>query len=370
MHFKNCNNFESKNKNRSRKFSIIAEKNQNSHIYQQAKKVAAFDNLTILITGETGTGKEVLFHYIKQNSQRADKPFKIANLSAIPENLIKGELFGYKKGSFTGATNDYDGLIKGVNGGIIFLDEIGDIPYDVQTALLRFLDYGEIITLGKGKAETVDVRVIAATNVNLLNKIETGGFREDLYYRLCGFPLHLTPLREKPKQELKSTIDFLITDTAKSMCKDEIQLTERALDFLLNYNYKGNYREARNIIERFYVVEKSILDIDDILPLITHKDNEQKPQTSDDLTAESKSSLIKTEISIDDFTIDELVALKVGVTFAKNDDVKSHTARELGIDYKTLNKHLDTFKSIGNIPKVIGINPIPDLKNSKTNFQK
>jgi DNA-binding NtrC family response regulator len=370
MHLVNCKNFDGKTNKRAEKLSVIAERNQDSSIFQQAKKAAGFDNLSILITGETGTGKEALAHFIHDNSLRAERPFIIADLSTIPEHLIKGELFGYKKGSFTGATDNHIGLIKEANGGTIFLDEIGNIPLDIQTALLRFLDYGEIKTSGVSKLETVDVKVIAATNADLLSKIEFGQFREDLYNRLCGFPIHLTPLREKPKSEIKDTLEFLIADAAKDFSKNKIEITGQAWDFLLNYKYSGNYREARNIVERFYVVGKNLFDIEDILPLITLKDSAHTFQASNEITEDYKFPLNEKEITINDFTIDELVALKVGITFAQNNGVKNQTAKELDIDYKTLNKHLATFKSMGKIPNVIGINPTPDWKNSKSNFQK
>jgi len=355
---------------RKYKLSAIAKRNQNSSIFQQAKKAAGFDNLHILITGETGTGKEVLANFIHHISNRADNPFVIANISAIPEQLIKGELFGYKKGSFTGAINDYEGLIKEANTGIIFLDEIGDIPLDAQVALLRFLDYGEIKTGGVSKPETVDVRVIAATNVNLHEKIEARQFREDLYNRLCGFPIHLEPLREKPISEIKETIDFLISDTAKSIGKDEIRLTEHAYEFLLNYEFKGNYREVRNIIERFYVLENNLLDVRDIAHLVNGKNNSSEVWKSNTIANEKNSEQETKQLSINDFTIDELIAIKVGTTLSNFNGVKSYAAKELNIDYKTLNKYLETYNSIGNIPNVIGINPTLNWKNSNSNFQK
>ncbi len=210
---------------------------------------AARTKVAVLVLGETGTGKEMIASAIHKSSDRADKPWVAQNCAALPEALLESELFGYKKGAFTGAAADTDGLVHAANGGTMFLDEVGDMPLGVQAKLLRLLQEGEVRRVGATETEKVDVRIVAATHVNLRDKIAAGTFREDLFYRLSVFPIELPPLRERPS-DIPLLIDFFLSVVAKSYNQKVAALTPDALHALLRWRYPGNVRELKNIIER------------------------------------------------------------------------------------------------------------------------
>jgi transcriptional regulator with PAS, ATPase and Fis domain len=222
-------------------------------IYENARKVALTDEVSVLILGDSGTGKENLARYIHNNSVRSEKPYVTINCSAFSDNLLESRLFGYKKGAFTGADKDSIGLFEEAHEGTILLDEIGDISPYMQQALLRVLQEKEILPLG-GKAKKIDVRVIAATNQNLVKRCEEGSFRWDLYYRLSVVELDIPNLLQRGKQDLKALIDFFLTLKKKQLKKQrKLNLSKEALEILLNYPYPGNVRELENIISRLYV---------------------------------------------------------------------------------------------------------------------
>ena len=208
---------------------------------------------SVLITGESGTGKELVARAIHSNSPRADKPFVQVNCAAIPEELIESELFGHVKGSFTGATKDQLGKFVRANGGTIFLDEIGDMSLKTQAKVLRVLQDGDVEPVGAAKTITVDVRVVAATNKDLPEEIRSGGFREDLYFRLNVVPLHLPPLRERPED-----IRPLVEHFARTFCSENNYKTKTfsasALSELRGLPWKGNARELRNAVERLIIM--------------------------------------------------------------------------------------------------------------------
>ena len=222
-------------------------------IYENARKVALTDEVSVLILGASGTGKENLAKYIHTNSIRSNKPYIAINCSAFSDTLLESRLFGYKKGAFTGADKDSEGLFELANEGTIFLDEIGDISPYMQQSLLRVLQEKEIMPLG-GKAKKIDVRIIAATNQSLVKRCEEGLFRWDLYYRLSVVELDLPTLIQRGKADLKQMIDFFLTQKKKQLRKPQkLTLTKPALEVLLNYSYPGNVRELENIISRLYV---------------------------------------------------------------------------------------------------------------------
>jgi len=338
--------------------------NEQTPAFINARKFAKDDEMNILITGENGTGKEVLAEYIHENSLRADKPFIIANLASIPESLLQSTLFGHIKGAFTGAIYDKKGFLNAADGGTVFLDEIGDIGFDTQVALLRFLDYGEIQIVGKDHPDVVDVRVIAATNANLHEKIADKLFREDLYYRLAGAQLHLEPLRAKSLFERKEILNELISETAKHNNKNIIHLTDRAWKVLLNYEFPGNYRLARNIIERLYGEDKSIIDFQDIENIII-----LQPGLTNNVRRTDIESNLNVNTSNRFLTLKQQNAIIVFNTLQRHNGVKKEALKELGISFKTLNAYLSEYKSIGNIPNSIGNNPINDWKKDNSNFQ-
>ncbi|MGL6259092.1 sigma-54 interaction domain-containing protein [Vibrio sp. WXL103] len=204
----------------------------------------------VLLRGETGSGKEVIARHIHQSSDRAKQPFIAQNCAAIPEQLLESELFGHKKGSFTGADSDKIGLFEAANGGTLFLDEIGDMPMLLQAKLLRVLQERTIRRIGESKERHIDVRVVAATHCNILQQIKQGDFRADLYHRLNVFPVNLPPLRER-QDDILPLAEHFISDVSKRMALEATPvLSQRARIQLLDYAFPGNVRELRNIIER------------------------------------------------------------------------------------------------------------------------
>lgn len=213
-----------------------------------AEKAAPTD-LPVLIDGESGTGKELMAKVIHANGVRADKPYISVNCGAIPENLLESELFGHKKGAFTGASNDRKGKFESAHKGTIFLDEIGELPLSGQVKLLRVLQSQEIQRVGADETISVDARIVAATNKNLRKLSEEGRFREDLFYRLSVIHVSLPPLRER-KDEIPLLFAYFGDEAAETLKRRPVKMTPRLRDFLLNYRYPGNIRELRNLIYR------------------------------------------------------------------------------------------------------------------------
>jgi transcriptional regulator with GAF, ATPase, and Fis domain len=213
------------------------------HIYAMTHMVAARET-TVLITGESGTGKDLIAQAIHMISPRQKSPFIVVNCAAIPEALLEAELFGYAKGAFTGAMQSRIGRIHAAHGGTLFLDEIGDMPLALQSKILRFVEQGEVQRLGSNDNLKVDVRVVAATNATLPSLVKQKLFREDLYYRLAVFPLRLPPLRER-SQDISSLARFFAT----KFCPG-VTISAGALEVLQQHDWPGNVRELRNVIER------------------------------------------------------------------------------------------------------------------------
>lgn len=238
---------------------IIFQSPQMQETVEQAQMIAAH-NVSVLIEGESGTGKELFARAIHRSSQRHDKPFVAVNCGAIPSELIESELFGHKKGSFTGAIKDRDGFFKEANGGTIFLDEIGELPLRAQVRMLRVLQEKEITPVGSSKTEKIDVRVISATNCNLLEEIAKGNFREDLFYRLAVFPLYLPPLRERQGDVsllVNYFLDKLNEENTGKFWKQPKTLSPGARNVLINHNWIGNVRELQNTILRVSILTKN-----------------------------------------------------------------------------------------------------------------
>lgn len=210
---------------------------------------AAWSPVPILVRGETGTGKEMMAAFIHMSSDRANKPFVVQNCAALPEALLESELFGHVKGAFTGANTTKLGLAHEANGGTLFLDEIGDMPLALQAKVLRLLQEGEVRRVGSTKTEKVDVRIVGATNINLEEKIASGEFRQDLFYRLNVFPINLPPLRERPS-DIPLLIDFFLRAAAEKSGQQVPVLSSDALDALMCWGYPGNVRELKNILDR------------------------------------------------------------------------------------------------------------------------
>ena len=224
----------------------------------------AESNSTVLIEGPSGTGKEILARTIHNLSRRKNKPFVAFNCAALPDTLLESELFGYEKGAFTDAAKRKPGRFELAQGGTLFLDEIGDTSPALQVKLLRAIQEKEIEPLGSTKPVKVDVRIICATNKDLLKLVKEGKFREDLYYRINVIKLSLPPLKER-REDIPLLIEHFITKYNAIMGKNITGITEDAMDILMNYSYPGNIRELENIIEHAFVLSKgSVIDVDDL----------------------------------------------------------------------------------------------------------
>jgi DNA-binding NtrC family response regulator len=243
---------------------IIAVSKSFLRVLNQASRVAERD-ATVLIQGETGTGKELIARAIHQNSRRKNRPFIAINCGAIPRDLVESELFGHRKGAFTGATMDRPGRVAAADGGTLFLDEIGELPPDAQVKLLRTLQEGELSKLGADTPTRVNVRVIAATHRNLQAMVEDGTFREDLYYRLAVIPLQIPPLRER-REDLPPLIKELFERAKKRHDVDEVQLSQPALQRMIAYRWPGNVRQLENVLERIVVLATRNIISEDELP--------------------------------------------------------------------------------------------------------
>ncbi len=219
-------------------------------VYRLARLLAP-RNTTVLITGPTGCGKEVVARAIHRLSPRTARTFAVVNCAAIPETLLEAELFGYARGAFTGAMQSYAGRIQAAQGGTLFLDEIGDMPLSLQPKLLRFLEQKELQRLGSAEVVRVDARVVSATNAHLLTLVREGKFREDLYYRLCGFPIEIPPLRDRPEDIAQLAGHFLEKYAAPLPAP---QLSAEALQLLRAQPWAGNIRELQNVIERALIL--------------------------------------------------------------------------------------------------------------------
>ncbi|MGF6722014.1 transcriptional regulator with GAF, ATPase, and Fis domain [Paraburkholderia sp. GAS41] len=225
-----------------------------------AEKAAPTD-LPVLIDGESGTGKELMAKVIHANGSRADKPFISVNCGAIPENLLESELFGHRKGAFTGASNDRKGKFESAHTGTIFLDEIGELPLAGQVKLLRVLEAHEIQRVGSDETIAVDTRIVAATNRNLRRLSEEGKFREDLFYRLSVIHITLPPLRER-RDEIPLLLAYFSDEAAGMLKRRPVRLTPRLRDFMLCYTYPGNIRELRNVMYRISCLAGDTADIE------------------------------------------------------------------------------------------------------------
>ncbi len=235
------------------RFGIIGNSPKLNHAIQVAAQVAPTD-MTVLITGESGSGKESFSKIIHQLSPRKHGKFIAINCGAIPEGTIDSELFGHEKGSFTGAYEARKGYFEGTNGGTIFLDEIGEMPLQTQARLLRVLENGEFIKVGSSKVQKTDVRVVAATNVNLSQAVEKGKFREDLYYRLSTVPIFVPPLRDRGF-DADLLFRKFASDFAEKYRVDSIKLNDEAKEVLIRYRFPGNIRQLKNLVEQISALE-------------------------------------------------------------------------------------------------------------------
>ena len=273
------------------RFGIIGNHNGLNRAIDVALQVAPTD-LSVLITGESGVGKETFPQIIHQFSQRKHGQYIAVNCGAIPEGTIDSELFGHEKGSFTGALADRKGYFEVADGGTIFLDEVGELPTPTQARLLRVLESGEFIKVGSSKVQKTNVRIVAATNVNLVQAVQEGKFREDLYYRLNTVPIQVPPLRER-NEDIILLFRKFASDCAEKYRMPAVRLEEDARQLLLSYRWPGNVRELKNVTERISVIEEKRDITADILrfylpnvlveklPVLVKSEQEQKQFNSE-----------------------------------------------------------------------------------------
>ncbi|MBZ0156127.1 MAG: sigma-54 dependent transcriptional regulator [Alphaproteobacteria bacterium] len=273
----------------------------------------------ILILGESGTGKGLIAELIHCNSPRRDKPFISINCSAIPEGLLESELFGYRKGAFTGAAADKLGLIPLAHQGTLFLDEIGDMPVNLQAKLLKVLESGEVYPLGDTKPKIVDVRILSATNADIENRIREGKFREDLYWRLNVIEIRLPSLKER-REDIEILAKHFIGKFAMEHRKNVVGIDGQALSALLDYSWPGNVRELSNVIERAVVLSEEGRITLDVLPAKLRKSRQE---------SDREASSLKNYLN----DYEKNLLLKIYQAHGRN---KEETSRALGIDLATL----------------------------------
>ena len=300
------------------RYGLVGESKVIKAVFQDIAKAAAA-RATILITGESGTGKELVARAIHYMSSRASSPFVPVNCGAIPEELLESELFGHVKGSFTGARETRAGFFQTADGGTIFLDEISETSLAMQVKLLRVLQDQEVFMVGSRRSHKVDVRVLAATNKDLLSLVNNKALRDDLYYRLAVITLNIPPLRERGDDILLLASHFM-AKYAGELGKPAPRLSDEAIEVMKDYNWPGNVRELENVIQRFTVMtENDVIEVRDLPSLMRFK-------------SAAGSGLRR--------TLRELEAEHIANVLASLDGNKSRAARILGIDRKTLREKL------------------------------
>jgi len=306
--------------------SIIGESQALLSVLERARRYAPSD-ITVLVTGETGTGKELVARYIHDNSSRSNKPFVACNLASIPDTLLESELFGYTKGAFTGAEKDKKGLLEEADKGTLFLDEIGDVPPNLQVKLLRLLEGQEYYRVGEASSRKADVRIIAATNRALEDAIEANGFRRDLYYRICGAQVILPPLRNR-RGDLLSLAESFAADACARVATTTKELSQPLIEFLFTYTWPGNVRELRNAIESAVIVSESDRILISDLPMHIQEYATRRGMHSE---VNAKDSMDVLERQLIQSTLEETAYDKV------------MTAERLGISTRTLYRRLEKF---------------------------
>ncbi len=319
-----------KTRDREKRFhGIIGDSAAMNRLFEQLKKVVD-TRVTVLIEGETGTGKELIAGAVHHWSNRKDKLFVAQNCAAMPENLLESELFGHKKGSFTGATEDKKGLFVLADGGTLFLDEVGEMPLNLQAKLLRVLQEGEVRPVGANQTRRVDVRIVAATNRNLEKEVSEGRFREDLFYRLRVFPLQLPPLRER-REDIPLLANHFIKRYAQEFGRTVGGFSQQAMELLQSYAWPGNVRELENEVQRLVIQidDEGFVQPDHVSPRIRQVENVMER------VRPTKGTLKEMVEQVEKWILME--ALR------DHDNNKTATARSLGITREGLHKKLKNY---------------------------
>ena len=321
---------------------------QSPSFLKAMKKVRDYarTDFPVLITGESGTGKDLVAKALHNLSPRKEKPFVVQNCSAIPETLLESELFGYKKGAFTGATGNKTGLLMAANGGTVFLDEIGDMSLPLQARILRVIQNNEIKPLGESNTRKINVRIISATNKDLVEAVNKKMFREDLYYRLNVLPLHLPPLRER-KNDIPLLLNYFIKKESLELGFPQKRLSSEALTYLKRYQWEGNIRELENFVKYILsTVEDVIVNVYDIPDHF--KQHEFKKVPSTESTPVLEETVIsgnetlpgKTEFPFAGYTWETLEKKYVRSLLAKNNWVVTRAASDAGINRSTFDSRM------------------------------
>ncbi|MEZ6064949.1 MAG: sigma-54 dependent transcriptional regulator [Planctomycetaceae bacterium] len=313
------------------KTDIVGESPQMQRVKTLIQRIAPTES-SVLVLGETGTGKELVARSIHEHSLRADKPFVAVNCGALPENLVESELFGHKKGAFTGADTPRKGLIEVANGGTLVLDELGELDKSMQVKLLRFLESGEVRRVGESEAFTVDVRIVCATNRDLQEMVHENTFREDLFFRVNTFEIHLPPLRER-KDDIAALARTLIARHLKRATIPPNLLDPATVDILKRHDWNGNVRELANCVEHACILSGG----DTILP-------EHLPRSvSGKVSGQGRPFYITSFTH--PLTLREIEQEVIEQTMEKNAGDKPSTAEELGIALKTLYNKLNQYSA-------------------------
>ena len=311
--------------------SLIGESPRMCKIYELIERVATADS-NVLITGESGTGKELVAKAIYQQGPRKQAPFVVVNCGGVPESLIESELFGYKKGAFTGATQSHKGLVEVAEGGVLFLDEIGELSPALQVKLLRVTQEKTIRMVGGTHDVPVNVRIISATNRDLEKMVIDGSFREDLFYRLNVLRIHIPPLRER-REDIPVLAEYFLSRFRQKLVKNVQKISSYAKDILMGYNFPGNVRELENIIERSVALETSSIVLPESLTLSAHKEAQQN------IPAPPANHLLSNGLSLDQYLAD-VKKEKLSQALENAQGVKQKAARILGISFRSLRYRL------------------------------
>lgn len=311
--------------------NFIGKSEEIVNLKKLAMRVAGTDS-TVLIRGESGTGKDLIARAIHTASNRARGPFITINCAALPENLLESELFGYKKGAFTGAIKDKEGLFKVADGGTFFLDEVGNTSMSIQVKLLRVLEDKLVTPVGETKPFKVDVRLIAATNANLEEAAKAGQFREDLFYRLNVLPINIPPLRDR-REDIPLLVEYFVEKFCKRNNKDTKELDKEVLQTLYDYGWPGNVRELENSIERAVLLAKGEkIELGDLPPKIL----------------ETNTGTVVSQEHPENPTLESIEKAYIYYIMDRAKGKKSKAAKILGIDSSTLYRKLERYKLQGD----------------------
>ena len=329
------------------KEAIVGRSKAMQEIYKAIGRVSTAD-ATVLIRGESGTGKELVARAIYQHSLRAAKPFLVINCVAIPENLLESELFGYEKGAFTGAAHRRVGKIEQANGGTVFLDEIGDMPFSIQAKILRLLQERSIERLGGRQTIPVDVRILAATNRDLEIALAEGRFREDLYYRLKVVTISLPPLRER-RDDIPLLTDFFLFRYAAELGMDNPGIAQEAIAPLNGHPWPGNVRELANTIQKALIFSRGApIRAEDVLQALSHKkpSGDSDPQAVEDVIRHWMRRLMTSDTGAQHYEkiMDYFAGLLIGEALNLTDGNRSRAAKLLGLSRPTLHSKIEKYR--------------------------